>query len=71
MFKVRHVLCVRSQWLFVACFLTLGIAALIVAPAPFVQHVYATGESCGPENACPDGGFCCNGVCQVCPCPVP
>ena len=52
----------ESHWLLVICFLAIGVAALIAAPPPFVQYVYADGD-CGPENPCGDCQSCSNGTC--------
>lgn len=80
MSSVNRVLSPKWQCLLAACFVTIGILAIAVAPPPFVQEVYASAPECGDEYPCPDGQFCCDGnccdvgqyccdgVCSDCPC---
>jgi len=52
-----------------ACFVAIGLAALIMAPGTFVQRVWAQEGGCNDsDNPCPDGQYCCNGSCDPCPC---
>ena len=83
MSKQECIMRAMLPWLPTACFLAIGAVALVAAPPPFVQHLYARGPGdCGPENPCPndpDTGepmSCCtysdgNTFCQPCPCGSP
>jgi hypothetical protein len=81
MFNVGSVQKAKSYWLFAGCLLAVWVGALMAAPPPFVQAVFASGESC-TENSCSGTDYCCNGVCcpadhyccelgcSECPCPT-
>ncbi len=52
-----------SPWLLSVWFVAGGVVALVAAPPPFVQQVFAA--NCYPDdpNSCPSGEICCGSTC--------
>ena len=66
MSKQGYIVRAMSSWFLAACCLAVGVAALVAAPQPFVQQVFAQ-SGCTPDQPGACGKqFCCGGVCQDC-----